>query len=81
MKGLTIHEKAIRLLEGGQVNVDGHRVQLRHTPYNGFSCGICEMDCICRQGSEMSNVCLECDLITNEDYYLELVTNDKKEKQ
>lgn len=81
MKQQTIHEKAIRLIEGGQVNVDGHCVKLKQTGYNMDCCYVCDMDSICRVNTEMFNVCGECDLITNKNNYLKLVTNDNKVKQ
>lgn len=81
MKQQTIHEKAIRLIEGGQVNVDGHCVILYATSGGLDVCLACDMDSICRSNSEMSLVCRECDYITQKDCWLELVTNDKKKKQ
>lgn len=81
MKQQTIHEKAIRLIEGGQVNVDGHCVRMQQASEDGESCMECDMDCICRRGSETCNVCLECELITRNDCYLVLVTNDNLMKQ
>lgn len=81
MKQQTIHEKAIRLIEGGQVDVDGHCVKLKQTGYNFDCCIVCEMDSICRANTEISYVCRECDLITNKNSYLELVTYDKEIKQ
>ena len=81
MKQQTIHEKAIRLIEGGHVSVDGHSVRLRRTNDAFLSCYACLMDCLCHVGSEMCSVCSECDRLTDEHFYLELVTNDKEIKQ
>lgn len=72
MKEKEIHEKAIRLLEGGIVEVDGHCVTLRKCPQNRSSCDICEMDSICHVGTEICSVCLECDIISNDSCYLKL---------
>lgn len=81
MKQQTIHEKAIRLIEGGLVNVDGHCVRLNTTSGDWDVCIACNMDSICRSNSEMSLVCRECDNITQKHCWLELVTNDKEKKQ
>ena len=72
MKEKEIHEKAIRLLEGGIVSVDGHGVTLRKCPLDEDACMICEMDSICRIGTEMYSVCMECDIISNDSCYLKL---------
>lgn len=81
MKKDPIREKAIRLIEGGQVNVNGHCVRLKYATGMWDGCMQCEMDSICRKDSEMVFVCYECDYRTKEDCYLELVTNDKEKKQ
>ena len=81
MKRDEVHEKAIRLIEGGHVSVDGHSVRLRRTNYAFFSCNECLMDCLCHVGSEMCSVCSECDRLTDEHCYLEFVTNFNKRKQ
>ena len=81
MKQQTIHEKAIRLIEGGLVDVDGHCVKIKQADVNGIGCDLCDMDCLCHIETEMCNVCLECGKITLRDCYLELVTNDNEVKQ
>lgn len=75
----SIHEKAIRLVEGGIVDVDGHSVKLGKKPYIFDPCFFCEMDCICHQGNEMFTVCKECDKITQMDCFLILNTLDSKD--
>ena len=79
MKRETIHNKAIRLVEGGQVDVDGHCVKMKQATGAWRSCTQCEMDSICRFASEMSEVCNECDIISRKDCYLELVTTERNE--
>ena len=81
MKKDPIHEKAIKLIEGGQVDVDGHCIRLKYATGTWNSCMQCKMDSICRKDGEMYSVCMECDYITQDDCYLELVTNDKEEEQ
>lgn len=66
----SVHEKAIRLVEGGIVVVDGHSVKL--VKYNEIfdPCYCCEMDCLCHMGNEMCEVCTECGSITNMSCFL-----------
>ena len=70
MKEKEIHDKAIRLLEGGNVEVDGYAVTLRKCPSDITACNICEMDSICRIGTEMYSVCMECDMISHDNCFL-----------
>lgn len=68
-----IHEKAIRLIEGGVVEVDGLFVRaIKYDPWFE-ACLKCEMDCLCHFGTEMFEVCKECDEIEVHYYYLKLV--------
>lgn len=60
---MSIHDKAIRLIEGGIVDVDGFSVKLDEGPYNFDPCFCCEMDSLCHTGTEMCSVCVECDHI------------------
>lgn len=71
----SIHEKAIRLVEGGIVDVDGHSVQLVKDPDIFNPCYCCEMDSICHSGTEMCSVCEECDNITQMSCFLVLIIN------
>lgn len=77
-KEMSIHDKAIRLVEGGIVDVDGHAVKLSHALDEYDPCLECEMDCICHYGNEMHLVCRECDIITGHECYLCLVYPDGK---
>lgn len=70
-----IHEKAIRLIEGGIVDVDGHSVRLMKIPVEFDTCSNCEMDCLCHKGTEMCDVCEECDAISQRNCILVLVTS------
>lgn len=74
----SIHDKAIRLVEGGIVEVDGLCVRMMHGNNIFDPCFECKMDSLCCRGDEMSSVCEECDSITREDCFLVLVKpNDK----
>lgn len=66
----NIHEKAIRLVEGGIVEVNGLSVIMHSEPYIFDPCFVCDMDCLCHKGSEMCAVCEECDSITKMDCIL-----------
>ena len=75
----SLHEKAIRLIEGGIVDVDGHSVKLVKLPEIDNPCFCCNMDCLCHIGTEMFYVCEECDAITNMGCFLTLIEqSDKK---
>lgn len=66
----TLHEKAIRLIEGGVVEISGMSVRMRHEPYIWDPCRLCDMDCLCIMGNDICNLCVECDTILGEDCIL-----------
>ena len=68
-----IHDKAIRLIEGGIVEVDGLCVSMKYGSKDKLVCLDCEMDSICHQGDSMNDLCVECDLITGKYCFLVLV--------
>lgn len=70
----SVHEKAIRLIEGGIVDVDGHSVRLNKDDSELLSCELCDMDCLCHIGTQMCSVCIECCTISKKNCILELVT-------
>lgn len=72
---MSFHDKAIRLVEGGFVEIDGHVVAARKATSMEFSCDLCEMDSICH--GEIPELCVECDSITQGDYYFVLAENLK----
>ena len=63
----SIHEKAIRLIEGGIVVIKGHFVMLAANTNSIDPCFYCDMDSLCHFGSEMQLVCRECDIISQKD--------------
>lgn len=73
----SIHEKAIRLAEGGTVEIDGHTVKLGKAHNIFFPCSRCEMDSLCHLGNKMCAVCVECDEITGMDCNLILIEKGK----
>lgn len=74
MDKIDIHHKAIRLLEGGKVIVDGLSVKMAKCPTEKLACDLCKMDSICHVGTEMYSVCMECDIISRDCCYL-ILTN------
>lgn len=56
------HDKAIRLLEGGLVEIDGLLFSIDDAGIEDDACNSCQLDSIC--SVNISNVCLEADLIT-----------------
>lgn len=66
----SVHEKAIRLVEGGIVEVGGISVILHSEPDIFDPCFCCDMDSLCHFGTEMHLVCRECDSITKKDCIL-----------
>lgn len=59
MTDKELHEKAVRLCEGGTVEVNGHFVKAEVIDEHVFPCAMCEMDSACRM--DMTNLCAECD--------------------
>lgn len=73
MEKLSVHDKAIRLLEGGIVEADNLLVACRNYEGDDISCYECHMDSLCHVDSEICDVCYECDDITNSQHILFLV--------
>lgn len=67
-----IHEKAIRLIEGGVVEIDGNWFRLVYPQLEGrdIPCMMCELDSICRRHHVV--ICGECEAITHKKCMLEL---------
>ena len=73
MKKMTEHDKAIRLLEGGIVEIEANWFRVKRFPddYDGYPCEECGLDSICRL--EHAYVCAECVAISNQKCMLALV--------
>lgn len=67
-KGL--HDKAIRLIEGGLVEVDGLVVRAVKVPSFFDACNECEMDCLCK--GDIADLCCEIEWINESHYFLKL---------
>ena len=74
---MTIHDKAIRLLEGGIVEIEGNwfRVIIFPDDYNDIPCMECDLDSICRM--EHTDVCGECEAISDRRCCLRLAHKSK----
>ena len=61
---MTVHDKAIRLLEGGIVEIEADWFRLIKLPdyYDDISCMECKLDSICHV--EHAEVCEECEVIS-----------------
>ncbi len=57
-----LYEKAVRLAEGGIVEIAGHFVRAVNVPGAECPCDLCEMDSACRK--EMTDLCAELDAYT-----------------
>ena len=73
MKDKSLHEKAIKLLEGGRVEVEGLAVACVRFSGDWNECDECEMDCLCHDGNDICRVCVECSHISGKKCYLRLV--------
>lgn len=63
--GKTVHDKAIRLIEGGIVEVDGHCVTMAHRPNHVDPCSVCHLDSQCHQLGPICDFfdpCFVCDM-------------------
>lgn len=72
---LTLHDKAVRLCEGGVVECEGHFVRAVRLPSGVESCENCDMDSACRY--YMSRLCYECDLYEGENHILKFAYKKK----
>ena len=88
MKKMTEHDKAIRLLEGGIVEIEANWFRLKRFPndYDGNPCEECELDSICRQEHtdicvecrlEHLDICVECEAISNQRCCLQLASESR----
>lgn len=76
MKKITIHDKAVRLVEGGIIEIEGLNFKLRKFPdwYDDDQCMECELDSICRM--EHTDICWECEAILRKRCCLQLAVGN-----
>lgn len=69
----TWYGKAIRLMEGGIEEVDGHYIRMVRFNLDIHPCDVCEMDCICTTKPwGVQDMCCFIESLTNRRFYLEL---------
>lgn len=73
---MSNHAKAVRLCQGGIVEIDGHFVRAERYDGDDSPCFECEMDSICRM--DMVDLCAECDSTTGLKYILKLANTCRK---
>lgn len=77
-KVMSIHDKAIALLEGQHVEINGLMFKaVKETVDVVNPCASCCLDSICHE--EVVEVCAECDEIMGKAYRLELVPERREE--
>ena len=69
-KEKELHDKAIRLLEGGIVKVDGLVVRAVKVPEGFDPCNECNMDCLCK--GDIARLCDRLSLFDGSQYLLKL---------
>lgn len=70
--GMSVHEKALLLIEGGIVACNGLPVKLIDVVGKDIACTYCEMDSACNK--DMVDLCCACDVLTGTRHYLKLVS-------
>ena len=70
---MSVHEKALRLIEGGLVACNGLVVRAIDVTGDDIACNYCDMGSACNM--DMTELCAECDGITHTRHYLELVSS------
>lgn len=63
-----LYEKAVRLAEGGIVEIAGHFVKAMNVPRDENPCKLCNMDSVCHM--EMVDLCAEVDGYTRSPHIL-----------
>ena len=71
----TLHEMAVRLAEGGIVEIGGQFVRAIDVERVDNPCNLCYMDCVC--GEELSELCTEVDRYTNSPHILKFPNKQK----
>lgn len=64
----SLHANAVRLVEGGVVEIGGQFVKAIDVGHEENPCNLCSMDCVCCM--ELADLCAECDGITHTKHIL-----------
>ena len=70
-----LYAKAIRLVEGGVVEINGHFVRAIGVISEDSPCYLCDMDSACNE--DMSNLCHEVDVYTHSPHILKFACTQK----
>lgn len=70
-----LHDKAVRLAEGGVVEINGHFVRAIGVVCVDCPCYLCSMDSACND--EMSDLCAEVDGYTRSNHILKFAYKQK----
>lgn len=75
---MTTHDKVIRLVEGGIVEIDGNWFSLIKFPdsFIGNPCMECDLDSICRM--EHVDICGECECVSHRRCCLRLASTKQR---
>ena len=68
----SLHAMAVRLAEGGIVEIGGQFVRAKKVVCVDNPCNLCNMDCVC--GEELSKLCSEVDKYTHSPNILEFLS-------
>lgn len=75
MNNKELHQKAVRLCEGGAVQVSGLMIKAKRIPDGFCACENCEMDSACDM--EMVDLCAECDGYDHHKHILYIATKGR----
>lgn len=71
----TLYAKAVRLAEGGIVDINSHFVRAIGVVCVDCPCHLCDMDSACNE--DMSNLCHEVDVYTHSPHILKFAYKQK----
>lgn len=71
----SLHAKAVRLAEGGVVEINGHFVRAIDVVGDNNPCELCDMDSVCHM--EMVDLCAEVDAYTRSPHILKFAYKQK----
>lgn len=74
MKESDLHKKAVRLAEGGFVEIDNLVIRAIRISDYFTPCDACEMDCLCK--GDIADVCDELEALTGRKFYLDLASKN-----
>lgn len=75
IKSTSLHDSAIRLIEGGIVECDGHCVKAVEVSDPDLPCFVCKMDSAC--SLKLQELCVEVDVISGSNHYLDFVSDNQ----